>query len=185
MRMVQKRKKRPVVRDIKSDVKVVETKSAPHDLESDVEQLESQRESSFVSRPSSTPTLRQTAPLQPKTEPREVQPRIREVEEARPYTSPSDAQIYTAISAQNNVSRYTMHSQAKADARVGMHSRTPVSPPSLEPRSFNPSQNQVISRPSLNEPNSLRSPWQEQDRRYDLYREDSLQNANRTKSRRR
>ncbi len=181
--MVKKRK-RPVVRDIPSKIKIVETKPAQRDLESDVEQLESQKEASFISRPSSTPTLRQNPARPSEPEPQEIQPRVREIEQARPPT-PSDAQLYTSISAQNNVSRYTMHSQSKADARVGMHSRTPVSPPSLEPRSFSPSQNQVLGRPSLNEPNTLRSPWQEEDRRYDLYREDSLQNANRTKSRRR
>lgn len=181
------------MRELKPAMKIIDSKSSTETLESEVESQETQRESSFIGAPSAaTPTLRQT-PLETAQEPLEtpLAPRVREVEQQGPttYTPRTDAQLYTALSTENRSSSYTMHSGARADERLAMQPRARQAPaPSLGPQPVATSQDRMIGSGSAlnNDQFRLRSAGTDtQDRRYDLYREDSLQDANKPRRARR
>lgn len=180
----------PKVTEIKPSIKIVESKKeTPNSLDTEVESLESERETSFIASHASTPTLR-TLPTPPATpranEPieRPLEPRAREVASARPsgYTARTDAEQYTALSAQSSTARYTvMHSEAKADERLATRTRATSAAPSLGPRQNGGiPQERFIGQPLQQDPFTLRPAGQDTtlDRRYDMYREESLQDAN-------
>ncbi|MEK6858973.1 MAG: hypothetical protein AABX53_03630 [Nanoarchaeota archaeon] len=179
------------VTEIKSPIKIVEPKKGtPESLDAEVETLESERETSFIASHASTPTLR-TRPLPTSTprtnEPveRPVEPRAREVESARPakYTARTDAEQYTAMSAQSSTARYTvMHGEAKADERLATHTRIASPAITLGQRQGTNtlSQERFVGPSAQQDPFTLRPTGHDDalDRRYDMYREESLQDAN-------
>lgn len=185
------------VREIKPAIKEIKTIKPNETLESEVTAIDNERETSFIAGRGTvgTPTLRQnllqgTAPDPGETP---VAPRVQEVAQDRPtaYTPRTDAQLYTALSTENRSTGYTMHSAARADQRLATQTRArQAAAPSLGSASSGVAQDRVIGQAAgqgLNhDPFRLRSAWQsEPDRRYDLYQEGGLQDANKPRSRRR
>ncbi len=176
----------PKITEIKSPIKIVEPKKeSSESLDAEVETLESERETSFIASHASTPTLRTLpAPTSTSSE-RPVEPRAREVESARPtgYTTRTDAERYTAMSAQSSTARYTvMHGEAKADDRLATHTRIASPAITLGQRQgpSTRSQERFVGPPMQQDPFTLRPTGQDDalDRRYDMYREENLQDAN-------
>lgn len=187
--------KKPKVKELKSSVKVLESKNTGDSLESEIESAESERENGFIAARATSgdvPLIRQVvsrAPVPADSSEETSASRVRELpsgSDARPasYTPRSDAEIYTALSTQNASARYTMmHGEAKADERLATRARVASPAPSLGPRAGNVllPHDRFIGQPlNQNEPSTLRSAWQDDtlDRRYDMYREDSLQESN-------
>lgn len=184
--------KGPRVKELVSPVKIVSSKKAGETLESEVASADNEREEQFISSraaPGNTPTLR-TAPLAASpssstvstTPPQRTPPESREGRPAT-YTPRTDAELYTALSTQSASARYNvMHGESKADERLATRARVTTQSPSLGPRSGTIAlpQDRTVNSLQSQDPFTLRSAWQDDtlDKRYDMYREDSLQDAN-------
>lgn len=194
--------RKPKIKEIVSSAKIVESKK-PESLESEIESRDIERENGFIAAravPGGVPLIRQTASTSRKTMSQEssetsIPSRVRELpaEDTRPatYTPRSDAEVYTALSTQNAGTRYApMHGSAKADDRIATRSRVAAPSPSLGPRGGTIPQERFVGQSQglpQQDPFTLRSAWQDDtlDKRYDMYREDSLQDANKPRRTRR
>lgn len=180
---------------LKPAVSIVEPKKTADTLETEVESRETDRENGFImarAHQGNTPTLRQAAPGAPLPSQPVPARQFQQSPDARPegYTPRTDAEVYTALSSQNAATRYTvMHGDAKADDRIATRARVTASAPPLGSRAGTIPAERFVGQQGLNqqEPFTLRSAWQDDrlDRRYDMYREDSLQDANKPRRARR
>lgn len=185
------KKREPKVREIKSNVTILSSKKdRPETLESEVEALETMREASFIRRGSQAPSLRQTTAVQA-TPDTPIQPRMREVEDRSPatYTARTDAEVYTALSTENATARYMPASRGGGRSAMGSRAQGSSSPSlGSSGASQGSSHDRVIGQPSGLQGNAprLSNPSNEGlGRQYGLYNENSLQDANRARTRRR